>query len=123
VFVLITCEDPRPNVWSMCAACFCPCISLSRATPPGRSRYQTSEFPATSEFPTELPTHRYPCSLCASLFMLVSIKVMLLHAVSCVRSSLEARYSAYRATSIIRNSLPLGPYMYGRPMPRALWWS
>jgi len=23
----------------------------------GRSRYQTSEFPSTSEFPTELPTH------------------------------------------------------------------
>ena len=30
---------------------------LSRATPLGRSRYQTSEFPTTSEFPNELPTH------------------------------------------------------------------
>jgi len=35
----------------MCAACSCSCISLSRATPPGRSRYQASEFS------TELPTH------------------------------------------------------------------
>ena len=40
------CEDPRPHAWSMCAACFCPCISLSRATPLGRSLYQTLEFPA-----------------------------------------------------------------------------
>ena len=24
-------EDPRPHVWSICAACFCPCISQSRA--------------------------------------------------------------------------------------------
>ena len=44
------CEGPRPHAWSMCAACLCPCISLARATPLGRSRYQTSEFP------TELPT-------------------------------------------------------------------
>ena len=51
------CEDPRPHAWSMCAACFCSCISQSRATPLGRSRYQTSELPTTSEFPTELPTH------------------------------------------------------------------
>jgi hypothetical protein len=29
----------------------------------------------------------------------------------------------YRSTSLIRNSLPLGTYMYSRPMPRALWWS
>ena len=35
-----------------------PCISLARATPPGRSRYQTSGFPTTSEFPTELATNR-----------------------------------------------------------------
>jgi len=28
---------------------------------------------------------------------------------------------AYRGTSLIRNSPPLGPY--GRPMPRALWWA
>jgi len=27
----------------------------------------------------------------------------------------------YRSTSLIRKRLPLGPY--GRPMPRALWWS
>ena len=27
----------------------------------------------------------------------------------------------YRGTSLIRNSLPLGPY--GRPMSEALWWS
>jgi len=25
-------EVYRPHAWSMCAACFCPCISLSRAT-------------------------------------------------------------------------------------------
>ena len=37
-------EDPKPHAWSMCAACFCPCISQSRATLPGQSRYQTSEF-------------------------------------------------------------------------------
>jgi hypothetical protein len=51
------CEDPRPHAWSMCASCLCSCIFQSRATPPGRSRYQTSEFPSTSEFPTEIPTH------------------------------------------------------------------
>ena len=51
------CEDPRPHAWSLCAACLCHCISLSRATPLGRSCYQTSEFPTTSEFPAELPTH------------------------------------------------------------------
>ena len=33
-----TCEDPRPHAWSMCAACLCSCIFLSRATPLGRSR-------------------------------------------------------------------------------------
>ena len=27
----------------------------------------------------------------------------------------------YRGTSLIRNCFPLGPY--GRPVPRALWWS
>ena len=54
---LIACERPRPHVWRMCAACFRPCISQSRATPLGRSRYQTSEFPITSELPTELLTH------------------------------------------------------------------
>ena len=41
----------------MCAACLCPCIFLTRATPLGRSRFQKSEPPSTSEFPTELPTH------------------------------------------------------------------
>ena len=51
-----TCEEPRPQAWSMCASCFRPCISQSRATPQGRSRYQM-EFPSTLEFPTELPTH------------------------------------------------------------------
>ena len=39
----------------MCAAVFNPCIFQSRATPLGRSRYQTSEFLNTSEFSTELP--------------------------------------------------------------------
>ena len=29
--------------------------------------------------------------------------------------------SAYRGTSVIRNSAPLGPF--SRIMPRALWWS
>ena len=42
----------------MCAACFCPCISQLRALPLGLSRYQTSEFLNTSEFPTELPINR-----------------------------------------------------------------
>ena len=55
------CEDPRPHAWSMCAASFCSSIRLSRATPLGRSRYQTSEIPTTSKFPTELPTHRRAC--------------------------------------------------------------
>ena len=50
-----TCVDPRPHAWSMRAACFCPCISQSRATPPGRRRYQT-EFLHTSEF-------HHPCSI------------------------------------------------------------
>ena len=54
------CGNPRPHAWSLCAACFCPCISLSRATPSGRARYQTSEFLTRSEFPTELPTHNPP---------------------------------------------------------------
>ena len=31
---------------------------MSRATPLGRSRYQTSEFPSASEFPTESPTQK-----------------------------------------------------------------
>ena len=53
----LPCEGPRPHAWSMCAAWFCPCISLSRGTPLGRSRYQILEFPTTSEFPTELLTH------------------------------------------------------------------
>ena len=53
----IACEDPRPHARNMCAACFCPCISLSLATPLGRSLYQTSEFPPASEYPTKLPTH------------------------------------------------------------------
>ena len=39
------CEGLRPLAWSMCAAYFRPCISLSRATPLGRSRYHTSQFP------------------------------------------------------------------------------
>jgi len=52
----ISCEDPRPHAaWSMCTACLCLCIPLSRATPLGRLRYQTSEFP------TELPTHISHC--------------------------------------------------------------
>ena len=51
------CEDPRPHAWSMCAACFWSCISLSCATPLGRSRYQTSEFPI--ELPTHTPAHAY----------------------------------------------------------------
>ena len=54
---LLTCEDPRPHA-CMCAAYFCPCTFLSHATPLGRSRYQMSEFPTTSEFPIELPSHR-----------------------------------------------------------------
>ena len=48
----VLCEEPRPHAWSMCAACFCPCIPKSRATPLGRSRYQTSQFPSSSEVPT-----------------------------------------------------------------------
>ena len=53
-----SCEDPRRHAWSMCASCFCPCMSLSRATPLGRSRHQTSEFLNTSEFPTGLRAAR-----------------------------------------------------------------
>jgi hypothetical protein len=44
-------------------------------------------------------------------------------AVSCERGypvALCIYDSAYRGTSIIRNSTPLGPY--NRNMPRALWW-
>ena len=43
------------------------CISLSRATPLGRSRYQTSEFPTISELPTELPTHEEDLKSIAAL--------------------------------------------------------
>ena len=35
----------------------------------------------------------------------------------------HAFYDTYRGTSLIRNSAPLGPYMYSRNMPRDLWWS
>ena len=42
---------------SMCTVCFCSCISLSRATPLGRSHHQASEPPTASNFPTELPTN------------------------------------------------------------------
>ena len=52
------CEEPKLHAWSTCAACFCPCTSLSHETPLGRSCYQTSELPTTSEFPTELPIRR-----------------------------------------------------------------
>jgi len=51
----MACEDPRPHAWNTCAACFCPCIFVSRATPLRRSRCQTWEFP------TELSTHIAPC--------------------------------------------------------------
>ena len=37
------------------------------------------------------------------------------------RSSHRREKAAYRGTSLIRNSPPLGPY--SRYMPRALWWS
>ena len=47
------CKDPRLLAWRMlCAAYFSACISLSRATPSGRSHYQRSEFP------TELLAHQ-----------------------------------------------------------------
>ena len=55
------CEDPRPHAWSMCAACCCPCMTLSRATPLGRSRYPTSQFPTIS--PTHTPQTLYLGSL------------------------------------------------------------
>ena len=79
------CGDPRPHAWSMCVAYFCSCISLSRATPLGRSRYHTSEFPTTSEFPAELPTRTTPRGVC------------------------------YRGTSLVRNSALLGPYSRPMP--------
>ena len=68
------CEKLRPHAWSMCAASR-PCVLQSRATPLGRSRYQTSEFPTALEIPTELPTHNAleggvilgRCILCSGL--------------------------------------------------------
>ena len=42
--------------WRVCDVCFCPCNSLQLANLLGRSRYQTSEFLNTSEFPTDSPT-------------------------------------------------------------------
>ena len=53
----VLCEDPRPHAWSMCAACFCSCISPMQIQPTRAVTYQTSQFLITSEFPTELPTH------------------------------------------------------------------
>ena len=76
------CKDPRPYAWSMCAACFCPWISLSRATPSGRSHHQTSELP------TELPTYKGADAACG-------------------RRKRHAQPRAYRATSLIRNLPPL----------------
>ena len=38
-----------------------------------------------------------------------------------VRGGPELDHYTYRGTSLIRNSLPIGPY--GRPMSKALWWS
>ena len=52
---LLPTEAPSWDAWvsllSLCPAFFCPCISLSRATPLRRPRFHTSEFP------TESPTH------------------------------------------------------------------
>ena len=42
----------------MCAACFCPCISQSRATPLERSRFQTSEILNRSSQPIRLRVQR-----------------------------------------------------------------
>jgi hypothetical protein len=47
-----TSEDLMPRAWSVCAACSCPCISLSRATPLGRSRYQKSNSSTHRSSPT-----------------------------------------------------------------------
>ena len=106
------CEDSRPHARSMCAACFCPCISLSRATPLGRSSYQTSEFPTISEFLTELPTHN------------LHRRGNMAH----VRQSRpELPRDGHRlrlitpSTSPIRNTPLLGPC--SRTIPKVLWWS
>jgi len=63
--------DPPPPVripGRMPGACvlhaYVPVFSRYRSNPQGRSRYQTSEFPTTSEFPAELPTHTPPQLVC-----------------------------------------------------------
>ena len=48
-----------------------------------------------------------------------SCKVFLELGVECLAE--PGTKSAYRGTSLIRNSAPLGPY--SRNMPRYLWWS
>jgi len=54
-------EDP----WSMCAACFCSCISLLRATPLGWPCYKTSSSPLhRSSPPSYLPTTNVTLTLC-----------------------------------------------------------
>ena len=52
----------RPHAWSMCAACFCPCVSPMKIQP---TIAVMSPNIATSDFPTELPTHTSPaCPAC-----------------------------------------------------------
>jgi hypothetical protein len=43
----------------LCCMLFAPVFPCHGSVPLGRSRYQTSEFPITSEFPAESPTHTY----------------------------------------------------------------
>jgi hypothetical protein len=107
------CEDPRPHAWSMCAACLCSCISLSRATPLGQSRYQTSGFPTSSEFPTELPSHRnrghpgcheprVPPASISNLCVSVARPTNTSATYTCLKWRVQG-------TSLIRNTHPLGP--------------
>ena len=64
----LDCKNTRRRAGALPGACVHHTRVLvlpgSRAAPPRRSRYQTSEFPTTSEFP-HLPAH-IDSSLCAS---------------------------------------------------------
>ena len=120
----------------------CPHISLSRATPLGKSRYQTSEFLNTLEFTTELRTHvlgarRLSLSSWAKGYMYFKmIRTFLMGPYPPMAPASRpevgpARPEAgpsrpeaglvYRGTSLVRNRHPVGPY--SGTMPRLLWWS
>ena len=82
-----------------------PVRVLSRATPPGRSRYQTSRFLATSEFLAESPTHTRATYHQPS-------RQDQLHGFQTPPCSSMPR-SRYRGTRLRRNNPSVGTYAWG----------